>query len=133
MKIKLILFLTLLLIIVMFLSYLFVQHSLKTTLPVGNEEMLSQMQLPAAEILPSRLSGNRAITIVKRPQKQNKVSPVPDSASKSVEDYSAPVIVESGPKAQDSSSVSRGGITKINKQPTPQQREEMKAKGTLIF
>jgi len=140
MKNKLILILFVLLIIIILVSFFSAQQGMKTTslpqnAPVQNEQITNEARLPAARtLLP-----HRAITIIKvpRPPKESKALPtfsVKESVRESLRDSSPSEGGAPNSQAgQVSSETQEAGITKIDKPPTPTEREEMRSKGIVIY
>lgn len=89
---------------------------------------LEQMPLP-------NIPGNRAITVIKTPRKETKALPLAVDNENRIPESPVPQASDQSISSAGggSSSLPASGITKINKKPTPTEREEMKSKGILIY
>ncbi len=141
MNTKLIVGLTILLIALIIISLFFTrQNPETTTLPqntaIENTQITNEAQQPpVAQMIPPR----RAVTIIGTPHKENKSASTLASGENRkqtiVENYQPQenVSSSSGSGATASSETEPGTTTQINKPPTPQELNEMRAKGIVLY
>jgi hypothetical protein len=136
MKTKLVLFLIATLVIALFFSLFFARQSLKTiTFPQVNEQVTTDIvPLPAERMPLSRTPAKRAITIVGTSSKKTEAQPaILGEAMTGAESPVPKAGAASLHQEQGTSTEPVSGVTKINKKPTPAEKEEMQSKGIIIF
>lgn len=147
MRTKIMFALTALIVILLFINLFLNQQAPKTApLPenpaIENKQAPDEMHWPIGEAPLPR----RAITVIEKsgrgnkalPQildKEDNVQPAPIDKESKREKAKNPASIETTPvsEAGQTSYESEAGITIIDKQPTAEEKEEMKAKGIVIY